>query len=163
MLLSIVVLITGCARQEPSPLPQTYEFETVLQLRTMNAVAGEPFQVFTGLRNDSGQTWEIRHASPLIVVEIHASNWEELEPKVSLGTDTAEMLTSREMYDPDTANFLTGKRTLKLDQPGWYELVGIAHFRIRDPKTGEYREYAIPSQSVEMKVVSSEDSGTPDL
>lgn len=159
----ITVLITGCARQEPRPLPQKHEFETVLQLRTKHAVVGEPFQLYTGLRNDSGQTWEIHHASPLIVVEIHAPDWEDYEPKVSLGIDQAEILTSREMYDPDTANFLSGKRMLELIEPGWYELVGIARFRIMDPLAGEYRDYAVPSEPLEIKVVSSDHSGTPQL
>jgi hypothetical protein len=161
LLIFTIIFISGCAQPSAHPLPLEDQFQTVIQLPETTAGVGQPFLVYSGLRNDSKKAWEIRHDSPLIFIEIHGPDWEEQEPKVSLGVDQVEWLSAREMYDPDTANFLKGKRALKISEPGKYRLVGVAHFRILDPKTGENRHYTVRSQPMDIQIVPSDSSGAP--
>lgn len=164
LLLFVLVLIAlmacGCARPSSPTLPDASQFETVLQLNDTSSISGQPIQVFAGLRNDSGKPWKIHHNSPLIIIEIHGPEWEDYEPKINLATDQVKTLNAREMYDPDTANFIEGKRLLRLDTPGSYTLVGVAQFRIQD-STGNMKNYTVRSEPLHIQVAPAYTSRAP--
>ncbi|CAM3531027.1 hypothetical protein [Marinicrinis lubricantis] len=128
------------------------EFEVFLELPDTELHAGESFVAETSLVNLTDKTYEIHHGVPLIFIEIETDHWSDVEPKVNLVLDVEATMNPHEVYDPDTENFINGRRTLMITSPGKYRLTASAHFNVYNPDKEKYEGVVLRSEPMEVEV-----------
>src|SRR5690606_7291751 len=91
----------------------------------------QEIELVAELTNKSKKSVEILHASPLIHVQIYD---EQNKPLVNtFVTDQIGLnhkIKPDELYNPDSKSYNNGKRTIRVEKPGKYKLVGTATFAV---------------------------------
>jgi hypothetical protein len=63
----------------------------------------------------------------------------------------SHLLVQDKVYNPDSSIFNNGKRTIQIEKPGIYELIGTASFSVM-LSNGERKDYKISSEPYKITV-----------
>lgn len=147
---AVTLLLSGCASGDGG---DSRGFALHVSALSEAPTAAQPIVVAAALTNTSERAIQILHSSPLTQIQIYDENDRPIiDTFITHSVGITHMLKPNEPYDPDTANYDTGKRVIRVERPGTYRLVGTASFYIQTEKGERGEEQKITSAPYEIVV-----------
>lgn len=149
-ILLLLIFTAACTTSDKAP--EEKDFAVLVSTAEGTLRTNEEVELTTELVNRSKKNVNIMHAAPLIQVQIYNEKNEPMN-KILVRDDIGlnHQLAADESYNPDSKIYPRGVRTITIDQPGRYKLIGTASFSV-ELGEGERRDYKISSEPVEILV-----------
>lgn len=148
----LIILVFSVACTQSNKAPREEDFAVTIRAMDETLNINKEIEIVAELKNLSKNSVNILHGSPLIHVQIYD---EQSKPLINAFATNdiglSHKLKLNELYNPDSKTYNDGKRTIKIEKPGRYKLVGTASFSI-ELSNEERKDFKISSEPYEITV-----------
>ncbi|MGM0885249.1 MAG: hypothetical protein ACQEXQ_29925, partial [Bacillota bacterium] len=148
----LLILVFAIACTQSDKAPREEDFAVTVKAMDETLKINKEIEIVAELKNLSKNSVKILHASPLI----HVQTYDEQNNPLVKTFNTFDIGLNHkfkpdELYNPDSKTYNVGKRTIKIEKPGRYKLVGTASFSI-ELSNEERKDFKISSEPFEITV-----------